>query len=316
MTKKVKLMAKSNANPADFIVPLDINGLAGRMLHMPSPPGKKVEILFVYGQHSSLERWWGLMQYVNRYGAVTMPDMPGFGGMESFYKIGKQPTIDNLADYLAAFMKMRYKRKKVIIVGMSFGFVVATRMLQRYPELTKKTDMLISLVGFTRADDFNFSKRRYWFYRLLAATISHRLPALLFRYVCLNSSVLRVAYHHTNNAKSKFDKALNPDDHRQLMDVEIWLWHQNDVRTHARTSAEMLTFNNCEKRIDLRVWHVSPDADQYFDAHRVEQHMRVVFSEFHMINSKLANHAPSVIADEKTAAILIPTKLRRVLAKL
>src|ERR1039458_3592274 len=78
---------------ADYIVPLNINGMDGRMLRLPAPKGKPAELLFVYGHHSSLERWWGLAQVMNRYGAVTMPDLPGFGGMDSFYKIGKKPSI-------------------------------------------------------------------------------------------------------------------------------------------------------------------------------------------------------------------------------
>ncbi len=53
---------QASKNPADYIVPLNINGMEGRMLHIPAPHGKKLEILFVYGHHSSLERWWGLMQ--------------------------------------------------------------------------------------------------------------------------------------------------------------------------------------------------------------------------------------------------------------
>ena len=159
-------MAKNPQNPADYIVPLNMNGLQGRMLHLPAPKGKNREILLIYGHHSSLERWWGLAQVLNRYGAVTMPDLPGFGGMESFYKIGKKPSIDNLADYLAAFVKLRYKRRRVTIVGMSFGFVIATRMLQRFPDLVKKVDLMISIVGFAHRDDFIFSKTRYWLHRI------------------------------------------------------------------------------------------------------------------------------------------------------
>jgi pimeloyl-ACP methyl ester carboxylesterase len=102
----------------------------------------------VYGHHSSLERWWGVVQDLNQYGGVTMPDLPGFGGMQSLYKIGEKPDVDTLADYLAAFVKLRYKRRRVTIAGLSFGFVVATRMLQRYPDLVKKVDLLISVAGF------------------------------------------------------------------------------------------------------------------------------------------------------------------------
>jgi pimeloyl-ACP methyl ester carboxylesterase len=305
-------------NSADYIVPLNINGLDGRMLHMPAPKNKPTnqEILFVYGHHSSLERWWGLVQVLNRYGAVTMPDLPGFGGMDSFYTIGKKPTIDNLADYLAAFIKLRYKRKKVAIAGMSFGFVIATRMLQRYPELTKKVILLVSIVGFAHHDDFTFSKSRYNFYLNATRLLSFRLAATTFRYTALNTQVLRNVYGRTHNAKHKFAQAKSAEETEYLKDVEVGLWHDNDVRTWAYTTPQFLKFDNCQVKVDLPVWHVAAKADHYFDNHLVEQHMRIIFKDFKKADYDMTTHAPSVIADEKAAAPLIPAKLRRVLSKL
>ncbi len=306
-------------NAADYIVPLNINGLDGRMLHMQAPKGKSssVEILFIYGHHSSLERWWGVVQVLNRYGAVTMPDMPGFGGMDSFYTIGKKPSIDNLADYLAAFIKMRYKRKKVAIAGMSFGFVVATRMLQRYPELTKKVVLMVSIVGFAHHDEFTFTKPRYLFYLNSARVLSHRLPAAFFRYTALNSKVLKTFYGRTHNAKHKFAQAKDKEETEYLKNVEVGLWQDNDVRTWAYTSTQFLKFDNCEfGKINLPVWHVAAKADHFFDNYRVEQHMRIIFTDFHKAEYDMTTHAPSVIADEKAAAPLIPQNLRRVLRKL
>lgn len=308
MTKKEPL------NPADFIVPLNINGLQGRMLHLPARGTGKREMLFVYGHHSTLERWWGLVEVFNDYGSVTMPDLPGFGGMDSFYKLGQKPTIDAMADYLAAFIKWRYKRKKkVTIIGMSFGFVVATRMLQRYPELTDKVDMMISLVGFAHKDDFQLSRNRILFYRTLVGIISRKLPSLVFRYVALNSKVLRLFYARTHNAKKKFADATSPEDFERIMKVEIDLWHLNDVRTQAVTSSEFLTLDNCKVRVDLPVWHVTTQNDHFFDHRVVEQHMRVIFNDFHEIETKIMSHAPSVIADAEMAAPLVPRKLREVL---
>src|SRR5262249_48894244 len=147
-------MTKKTPDPQEYIKPLNMNGLPGRMLHMPAPKGYNREILMVYGHHSSIERWFGLAQVFNKYGTVTMPDLPGFGGMRSFYKIGQKPTLDNMADYLASFIKLRYKRRRITIVGMSYGFVVATRMLQRFPDLAKRVDLIVSLVGFAHKDDF------------------------------------------------------------------------------------------------------------------------------------------------------------------
>jgi pimeloyl-ACP methyl ester carboxylesterase len=307
------MASTTDSEPADFIAPLYMNGLHGRMLRLPAPEGKRRQILFVYGHHSTLERWWGLAQDLNQYGAVTMPDLPGFGGMQSFYKIGEEPTLDNFADYLAAFIKLRYNRKRVTIVGLSFGFVVATRMLQRYPDLASKVELLISVVGFTHRDDFKFTQRNKYLFLGLSKFLSVRPVAFFFRNVCLHPSLIRAVYSKTPNAKHKFT-GLDAEMHRKMLDVEVKLWHANDVRTHWVTTRIMLTLDNCKTQVALPVWHICVKADQYFDAHRVEQHMRVVFNDFHQATSRMTAHAPSVIADAQTAAPLIPAKIRKVLA--
>jgi len=295
-------------------VPLDMNGLSGRMLYLPPPKGKKREILLLYGQHSSLERWWGIAQVLNRYGAVTIPDLPGFGGMDSFYKVGKKPNFDNYADYLAAFVRMRYKRKRVTIVGMSFGFVAATRMLQRFPDLVKKVDLFVSLVGFAHKDDFSISPAMYWFWRIGSTVIGWPPIAAFFRAVCLQPMVLRFVYQYTGHAKFK---GLSTEQAKAMSEVEIWLWHHNDVRTWLYSTTQMLTLDNCKVRIDLPVWHVGVAHDHFFDNGIIEQHMRIIFSEFHGSNlsPKTSAHAPTVIADEKDAAPFVPSELRRQLAK-
>lgn len=308
-------MAKQKlGNPSDYIATLYINGMQGRMLHVPAPKNKSREILFIYGHHSSLERWWGVIQDLNQYGAVTMPDLPGFGGMQSYYKIGEIPTIDNLADYLATFIKMRYKRKRVTIAGLSFGFVVVTRMLQRYPDIAKKVDLLVSVVGFAHKDDFNFTRTRYLFYRYGAAFFSRRFPAMFFKNVILHPLVLRSAYHRTHNARQKF-KSLDRAQNEAAMDMEVHLWRSNDVRTHMKTSVDFLTLDNCHQQVDMPVWHISIDADRYFDNFRVEQHLSIIFSKVTTVKSKMDTHAPSVIADAKTAAPMLPTRIRRLLSR-
>lgn len=306
---------KKPRTPADYIVSLNMNGMQGRMLRMPAPKrhaGR--EILVIYGHHSSLERWWGFAVNFNRYGAVTMPDLPGFGGMDSFYKIGKKPSLDNMADYMASFVKLRYKRKRVAIVALSYGFLVVTRMLQRYPELTKKVEFLVSAVGFAHYDDFRFSRRRLRYYQVGTRLFLNRPVCFLFRHIALNPWVLHKAYRHTYTARDKF-KGADKELTQKLMEVEIGLWHANDVRTHWYTTHDMLTVDNCKQRIDLPVWHVSANEDQYFLPHNVEQHLRIIFSDYYEAKNNSPTHAPSVIADAKEMAVFIPPKLRRMLVK-
>jgi pimeloyl-ACP methyl ester carboxylesterase len=308
-------MAKTEPNPADYIQPLYINGMNGRMLHMPAPKNTKRELLVLYGHHALLERWWGLVQNFNSFGAVTMPDIPGFGGMDSFYTIGKSATLDNYADYLAAFIKMHYKRRRFTIVGVSFGFLVATRTLQRYPELASRVEFLVSAAGFMRQDDFIFSRRRFLAYRYSAALFSIPPLPFVFRHLGLNAPVLRAVYARTNNAKHKFAQADGQDEFDRMMDMEVKLWQVNDVRTYMRTTVELLTVDNCKTQVNLPVWHVYTKNDHFFDHRIVEQHMRVVFSDFHGAPIKLKSHTISVLATKQESADMIPPVLRRAIRK-
>lgn len=308
-------MAKlSFKSPADYIAPLDMNGLEGRMLHVPAPTNRQRQILLIYGHHAMLERWWGLVLNLNQYGAVTMPDLPGFGGMDSFSNIGRRPSVDAYADYLAAFVKLRYRRKRVTIVAISFGFVIATRMLQRYPELTNKVDLLVSIVGFVHKDDFLFSPRKRVFYRYLARLFATRPVAFFIRYCCLNKFVLTTLYSRLPNSKRRMIEV--PREEFELtMKFEVQIWQANDVRTHWLTTSEFFNLDNCIKQINLPVIHVISKQDHYFDNELVKQHMLVVFQKYRRFTANSKAHTPSILADKKASSVLVPPGLRRILLK-
>lgn len=305
----------SNTNhkdPNDYIAPLFMNGLQGRMLRLPLPKGKTREILFIYGMHASIERVFGLVEFLNKYGGITVPDLPGFGGMQPFYKIGEKPSIDNMADYLAAFIKMRYRRRKVTIMAMSLGFPIVTRMLQRFPELTKKVELLISVVGFVHHEEFIFTKRNFFMMRWGASLLSNRLPAFIIKHVALRPSMIRATYKLVADKNVKMRDASEAERNLRI-DFEINLWQINDIRTYMDNAVTMLTLDLCKQQVDLPVYHVAVAEDRYFDNHIVEQHLGVVYSKVTVIHAHMKQHAPTVIADAKAAGELVPAKLRRIL---
>jgi pimeloyl-ACP methyl ester carboxylesterase len=298
--------------PAEQIVPLNMNGLKGRMLHLPST--KKREILFVYGHHSSLERWYGLAQVVNDFGSVTVPDLPGFGGMESFYKIHEKPNLDTMADYLASFIKLRFRNRPITLIGLSYGFLVVTRMLQRYPDIARRTDVVVSLVGFAHKDDLTFTATRLRLYHLAALLFSRRLSAGFFRNIILSPFILRTFYSRTHNAQHKF-KNLSETERKALTEFEIELWRNNDVRTYMATTISMLTLDNSKAKVDLPVWHIGVRVDNYLHKDKVEKHMRLIFKDFHYALAKLDGHTPNVLAGKEAMATLIPGQIKRVLRR-
>lgn len=307
-------MKKTPFVVTDHIEPLYINGLQGRMLRAPSRTKKNREILLVYGHHSSIERMSGFIDELTKYGNVTLPDLPGFGGMESFYKINEKPTLDNLADYLAAFVKLRYKRRRLTILGMSMGFLVTTKMLQKYPELASKVDLLVSVVGFAHRDDFILPKRIRLPLRIAASLFSNKYPALFMKTFVLRSPVIKATYAMVADNHSKLKDA-DQIERKQRIEFEIGLWKQNDIRTYMDTTITMLNVDVCDQQISLPVHHVAVDVDRYFDNHRVEQHFAVIYQKVHVINVKQHAHAPTVVATAADAAPFIPPALRRLLSK-
>src|SRR3989344_1688686 len=309
-------MPKAAKKPADYILPLYMNGLAGRMLRMPPPKNRNREILFIYGHHASLERYFGVAELLNKYGGVTVPDLPGLGGMQSFYRIGEKPNIDTYADYLAAFIKLRFRNKKFIIVGYSLGMPIITRMLQKYPELTKRIQMITSIAGFSHRDDFRFSKKRYWIYRLGTVFFSQRLPAAVYKHLILRPIYIRYIYRHMFNAKQKF-RGKKAEELKRTIEMEVDLWRNNDPRTYMATAHTMFTLQLPGKGyIDLPIYHAGVVDDHYFNNLRVEQHMRMVYSDFIHGKIKTPTHAPSIIATAKEAAFFVPKEFIRVMNKI
>lgn len=299
-------------NPADYIVPLNINKLEGRMLYLPPPKGKNRDILLIFGHHGMIERWWSLAENLGDYGSVTMPDLPGFGGMDSFYKIKRKPDIDAYADYLAAFIKLRFKNKRITLVGVSYGFVVITRMLQRYPELTKKVDLLISLVGFMHRDDFVYSRTERFFMKYICKFLATRPICLFQKAFIINRPVIGVVYNISPNSRGRKDR-MPREEHLATVDFEANLWMHNDLRTHWLTSSEFIDVDNCQVKVDLPVVHIIPRIDNYFNHDVIKQHMLMVFTDFKSYISNNKTHTPSIIADKKGTSVMLPPGLRRLL---
>jgi pimeloyl-ACP methyl ester carboxylesterase len=239
--------------------------------------------------------------------------LPGFGGMQSFYKIGKQPTIDNYADYLAAFIKMRYKRRRLVIIGISFGFVVATRMLQRYPELVSKVDFVVSVAGFMHRDDFAIGPAKRRMLGVAARLLAVRPLAWIVRYTAL-------ALPATYNAYAKIPAsttcllAMEPFAEHRKPEAEKNLWQLNDLSTHCRVMAACMKVDNCRSTVALPVWYLYPRQGGCIDEAIAKQHMLIAYQACHILPIKAASVHSKVPAGEYGSEFALPAGLRKALA--
>lgn len=308
-------MKKDKLGPTDYIKPLIINGLKGRVLYLPAyKKTAKRQILLVYGSHSSLERMFGICEDLAQYGSVTVPDLPGFGGMDSFYKIGEKPTLDNLADYLATFIKLRFKKSSLTVGGMSFGFVIVTRMLQKYPELVDQIEILINFVGFSSWRDFKIKRKTYLIFRWGSSICSNYMMSVIAKYVVLRGPFIRATYQLIASRNFKLRDA-DMAERRRRINFEVGLWQSNDIRTYMDTTVTMMTVDLTGQKIALNVLYVSVNGDQFFNHQKVKANLNKIYRHVEVYKAKMSSHAPTVISNAKQAKGLIPSEIRKKLAK-
>jgi hypothetical protein len=302
-------MAKKQQQNVVRIVPLNMNRLRGRMLRVPPKGRKKREILVVYGQLTHLEQLIPLAKELNKYGGVTVPDLPGFGGMRSFYKIGEKPTIDNLADYLAAFIKLFYKRRHLSVIGLDFGFSVITRMLQKYPDLAKKVELLVSLDGFTHHEDFYITPGQKAVNKWSSAILSFRIPAGLARYTFFRPVFVK-AWHSLSHEVDLNNKNLTTKLIDQQIADNVKNWQLTDIRTYMSTTKAKYKLNVCQATVELPLTHVTYSGKR-FNQDRLEQHLKVIFISVELIEQPKLK--PTKTGQAKGLYLPLSPELRRVL---
>lgn len=302
-------MKKSKNNNSGAIVAINMNRLNGRMLNYPSKKDKPLNILFIYGQHSSIERWRGFIQFLHDFGNVTVPDLPGFGGMDSFYKINKLPTIDNYASYLDSFIKMKYKKTKLLIVGVDFGFVVATRMLQEYPELSKSVSLVIAIKGYADSEDLIMSNYQKYRKRSISYILSKRVIANIFSLLVIKTNLIKIKYRQDIAGIKKYD-AKSQQKLYGLLKSELALWKINDLRSYMFTTNELLSLTNCNKKISVPLWHLVINSDLMIDNKKAEQHIRVIFSNYKSFMTK-NGLLPINIYDKRSVNAWMPNSFKR-----
>lgn len=302
-------MSKKFVNPADYIVPININGMDGRLIRLENGNRhSKREILLIYDINSNIEKWWGLIVALKNYANVSVIDLPGLGGMDSFYTIGLKPTIDNMADYLSAFIKLKYKRKSLSVMGIGFGFVALTRMLQRNPEIGSKVDLVVCLNGYAHKDAFKFTKAKKQLRRAYSYLCSTKPVSDIVRLALFNRPFLEARYP-VSKMPNRRDDGLAKEFARQF---KIDLIKATDFRTRMFLNIELLKLDNCTSRINKTLWHITTSrSDPEVDQKLVEQHFKVIFDQYIHLPTKIKGGMPVILNDQKLALKFLPAKLRR-----
>lgn len=138
---------------------------------------------------------------------------------------------------------------------------------------------------------------------------------MFLKHVALQAPFIRATYKLVEKNNIKLKDADSAEEIKRRVDFEIFLWKCNDARTYMYMTTVMLKLDLTGKHVDLPVYHVSVDADRYFNNVKVEQHMRTIFKDFSSYKADTNSHSPSILATAKDAAPYLPMALRRKLSK-
>ncbi len=304
------MLAKLIKLSSPYITPLNVDGMSGRKMVHPTRSQKHTrQILFVYGIHGNMERFYGIVHFLARYGTVTMPDLPGFGGMETFYKIGKKPNFDAYADYLADFVTKNYKDTKITIAGLSYGFVVATRMLQRHPELCDQVELIVSVMGLADSNNLSISTPRRWFFRFLLMLCRHQPFIWFFNRVLFSERWLSRTYRPDHPKMLELSKEERPE----FIAFETYLWRINDLRTYGTAMKELFSFHHDPAKVDLPLHHIGTEHDHWLNDADVRRDLANIYTDVTYHQSSITNHGGTAYDSEDEARELVPDSVIKLL---
>jgi hypothetical protein len=293
-----------NKIAVDHTITVNLGGLDSQILYIPATAHKDHIILLVYCHFGTLANYFSLAKDLAQYGNVTVAELPGFGTHESLYKIHGKPTIDELADYLVTVVNYRFRKKKLTIVGIGFGVVVVTRMLQRHSSLGRRVNIVVSIDGMAHHDDLNtLSRGQRRGDALLLRLLSWRVSAQFLKNTDISDSLLERIYDIQVKASKK-----NATKQR-LID-----WHVHDFRTYMRTMSELLKLDNCDRPVNVKFTQVWSGTLTCLDREVTDQHLQVIFDDFQLITSdkKISKRADPI---KQMYQIKLPKPLHKLFLK-
>lgn len=297
-----------------YINKICINGMNGRHIVLPANDKKKEKhkIVVLGGQHSSAERLKGVLQFLQDYGQVNFIDLPGFGGMDSFYTIGKKPDIDNYANYLYSVFKVLKLNKNINIFSISLSFQFLTRMFQLHPDSQDWIKKIIGLGIFADSTDFNIPPGKKNFIKVVANVGKTRPGAKLVDIIFVKTPLFKITARLFAGIANKTKK-----ERLAEAEMERHLWHVNDRKTHAQTALDMfkrnLTSTSDKQITSVDIHNIIADQDQYFDNDKVHQSMDKLYKKYTTHKLKSTRHAPDISDGVEAVRAMIPKSAEKLL---
>ena len=279
---------------------LKMNRLQGRFMRVNAVTSKNREILLVYDVPMNIEMITPMANSLAKFGNVTVPDLPGIGGMNSFYTIKQKPTTENYARYLASFIKLRYQRRRVTIVGIGFGFTIIAQLIKQHPSIAKRIDLAVSIDGFLHSIDLNIEPSQKQFVKLKRLLQSTRIACAVASVTSFQTGII------ANTIFSRDIKVNN--EYRQHA---IAAWQQVDIRTYRTIQKQLTDLDLLKSNTTIPVTHVYISGSYWnLDADITTEHMKIFSTKANTIRIPQDKRFHSTLQKSSHFTKLIPKTLK------
>lgn len=294
---------------------LSQGGMTGRLATYKARTNTKRVIYMISGMHTSHERMSPIAHYFSKYGTVIAPDLPGVGGMDSFFTVNQEFSLNSYADFLYDFFKQQKIKStnKPTIVGMSFGFLVLTRMLQRHPDTHDWFEQVVAIGGFGQQSDFN-NKLAVKITPVISLPLSTRPGAWFLETFIFKKPVLKVLFKIAKLIGNTKHNSVSNEDRKALIDMETSLWVENDARTRFHIYRMFLNTNLVKgaQPIGNHLYNLFIPSDQWVKHDEVQKSMKRLYKKVTKLQLDSTLHAPSVISGEEEIDTMFKEALTKV----
>lgn len=247
----------------------------------------------------SIEMMTPLANVLSEYGDVTVPDLPGFGGMTNFYSIGKTPNLDTYADYLSAFIKLRYKKNRLTLFGVGFGYSLLVHTLQKHPDLCSKVDIVGGINGLLHHEDI----------RQTNLSRNFNLVRRSFQGLPLLRSIAKATTFQPQAIKTQLQiNKIDLDD--DFLQSVVNSWQSVHVKTLRQLQKAELRLDLCQQNLKTKSYNLElPSIYRDIDTGKAEAHAEIVFSSANYTKSRIEKDLLCVLGDQKLLNAQLPKKL-------
>lgn len=211
----------------EYVYFLDVNGMSGRHIKLPSKSLNSRRQIVVFGGFlSSAEKHFGLLDYLRQFGEVNYIDLPGYGGMDSLFEIGEFPMCDNYGDYIYSVLKTLKSISMPSIVCLGSSVIYVVNFMKRHPAARRWVRTVIHIEGI----DADVSKATY-------GELS-RASSSLLKLASSKPSINKLLYRRLIGGIE--DKELSEDE-KSLLEHLVSC---NDIRTHMSVLNEQADSSN------------------------------------------------------------------------